>query len=556
MSDGVSAQGSSSGYKMIVYWICTIAALGGLLFGLDQGFIANALPTIDQHYSLDIQAGEAYSAILAWGGILGALLSGLFARFLGRKRSLVFAGFLFSSMSLISAFLPAMPILSACRFLLGFAVGVASFIVPLYLSETAPARIRGSMGTLFQLMITIGIFLISVSNVLLVQLISSAETRLPLMFLVITIFAFLMFLGSIFLPESPRWLMLKGRREKANDVLKKTLNTQEEINQELGEIQEALNNSSNVFGAVFKGTFIKILFVGVFMMVFQQLVGINMMIYYAPTIFGYAAIIGVVGMMTVPTVNMLFTFPAIWLVEKWGRKKLLYVGAVMMCVTMVAAGWVFSTTAKFDNPITASIEEYQKAQDASAREGVVKKIETSLPYKYPAVVALLQSDKFQKDVVGVIASGDNGSDAYKEALAAYERETNEAKYKDMGGLIPSSSKIVLLASVILYIFGFAFSWGPVAWLICSEFFPIEGREVGMTITTMVNWTFAGIVMKYSLSFMKAYGNASIFFVFAGGCVLACFFLFFWVPETKGVTLEHIEKNLKSGVKLKNLGRAD
>jgi len=474
MSNSINTAGSSSGYKTIVYWICIVASLGGLLFGLDQGFIANALPTISHVYKLDMVGGEAYSAILAVGALLGALLSGFFARFLGRKKSLVGAGFLFAAMSLISAFLPPMPILTACRFLLGFAVGVASFIVPLYLAETAPAKIRGAMGTLFQLMITIGIFLISASNVFLVHIIGSEVARLPVMFLTIAVFALVMFIGAIMIPESPRWLMLKGKREKANEVLKKTLNTQEEIDFELKEIQEAINNSSSVFGAVFKGSFIKILFVGILMMVFQQLVGINMMIYYAPTIFGYAGMKGLVAMMTVPTVNMLFTFPAIWLVEKWGRKKLLYVGAVVMFISMIAAGLAFLSIGHAADP----------------------------------------------------------------------------------SLIGGTPKVVLLIAIIVYIFGFAFSWGPVAWLICSELFPLEGREVGMTITTMVNWTFAGVVMGFSLTFMKAYGNASIFFVFAIGCVLACAFLYFFVPETRGITLEEIEKNLKAGKKLKNLGETE
>ena len=142
-----------------------MAALGGLLFGLDQGFIANSLETLTEHYKFTVHDKESYSAILATGGILGALLSGLFARFLGRKKSLLLAGFIFTAASAYSAILPPIAVLSACRFALGFGVGMASFVVPLYLSETAPAAIRGSMGTLFQLMITIGIFLISVSNV-------------------------------------------------------------------------------------------------------------------------------------------------------------------------------------------------------------------------------------------------------------------------------------------------------------------------------------------------------------------------------------------------------
>lgn len=459
-------------YKTIVYFICTVAALGGLLFGLDQGFIANALPSIEKVYKFGIKGGELYSAILATGGIIGALLSGIFARFLGRKKSLVFAGFIFTAASAYSAMLPPIAILSACRFALGFAVGIASFIVPLYLSETAPAKIRGSMGTLFQLMITIGIFLISLTNVFIAKVFINPATSLPLMFLTISFFAAFMFIGAFLLPESPRWLMLKGRKDETLKVLNKTLNTQEEINLEIKEIEETLHNRKEAgIGIIFKGYFFKVLVVGILLQVFQQLVGINMMIYYAPEIFGYAGITGLLAMMTVPTVNMLFTFPAVYLVEKWGRKKLLYIGAAMMFVTMLAAGFAFSSIAGATDP----------------------------------------------------------------------------------SMITGVPKMILLISVIVYIFGFAASWGPVVWLVCSEIFPLEGREVGMTITTMVNWTFAGLVMANSLTFMKEHGNASIFFVFAGFCVLAIIFVAMFVPETRGITLEEIELNLKSGKKLRDLG---
>jgi len=462
----------AGGYKTIVYVICSVAALGGLLFGLDQGFIANSLESLTQHYHFGVQGGESYSAILATGGIVGALLSGIFARFLGRKKSLLLAGFIFTAASAFSALLPPLPILSACRFALGFGVGVASFVVPLYLSETAPAAIRGSMGTLFQLMITIGIFLISLSNVFIARVFVRPTTSLPLMFLTVTLFAALMFAGGFILPESPRWLMLKGRKEQAIAVLRRTLNTQEEIDSEIGEIEEALHGPQGAgVGIIFRRYFFKVLLVGVLLQVFQQLVGINMMIYYAPTIFGYAGMKGLVAMMTVPTVNMLFTFPAIHLVEKWGRKKLLYVGAVAMLVTMITAGLAFQTIGTVSDPAA------------------------------------------------------------------------------IGG----TPKLVLLVSVVVYIFGFAVSWGPVVWLVCSEIFPLEGREVGMTITTMVNWTFAGLVMANALSFMGVYGNASIFYVFAGFCVLAIAFVALFVPETKGITLEELEFNLKKGVRLRNLG---
>ncbi|NCC25135.1 MAG: sugar porter family MFS transporter [Deltaproteobacteria bacterium] len=474
LGGNVNTSAANHGYKRIVYLICATAALGGLLFGLDQGFIANSLETIRSVYGLDLRQAEHYSSILATGGVLGALLSGLLARALGRKRSLVLAGFLFCSASLISALLPPMGLLYACRFLLGFAVGMASFVVPLYLSETAPASIRGAMGTLFQLLITIGIFLISVTNVFIARIVSTPETALPLMFGVIVLFAGVMFAGGLFLPESPRWLMLKGRHEETAKVLRRVLNTEEDVRREMENIKGAMDGAGVFsFRSVFKGFFLKVLLVGVFLQMFQQLVGINVMIYYAPTIFGYAGLTGIVAMMTVPTVNMLFTFPAVRLVEKWGRKKLLIIGALIMMGAMISAGTAFELIGPVNDP--------------------------------------------------------TGIDSLAEGI--------------------------LLVAVIVYILGFAVSWGPVAWLVCSEIFPLEGREAGMTVTTMVNWTFAGLLMDNALSFMHSYGNALIFFVFAGFCALAIAFVTAFVPETKGVTLERIEANLKAGRKMRDLGRA-
>ncbi len=451
--------------------ICLIGALGGLLFGLDQGFIANSLATIDHIYELTTTQGEHYSAVLAWGGILGALLSGIFARILGRKKVLILSGFLFTLLSLVSAFLPPLEILIACRFGLGFSVGIASFTVPLYLSETAPTSIRGGMATLFQLMITIGIFLIAFTNVMIVKALGHFEISLSLMFSVIVIFALIMFIGSFFLPESPRWLMLKGKEDKALKVLRRVRSSEKEINDEIAEIKESIieNQGSGII-MLSKGYFWKILIVGVVLQMFQQLVGINMMIYYAPTIFGYAGMTGIIALLAIPTVNMLFTFPAIKWIEKWGRKKLLYVGAVVMMVSMFTAGFAFL----------------------------------------------------------VIANGGTTP-----------------------GAVP---KAILLISAVVYIFGFACSWGPVAWVVCAEIFPLKGREIGMTVTTMINWTFAGIVMANALSFMKVYGNASIFFVFGGFCILSMVFLKFFVPETKGVSLEKIEKDLEHGVKLNKIGQ--
>ncbi|AKP74284.1 Galactose transporter [Piscirickettsia salmonis] len=455
-------------YKFIVYQICIIAALGGLLFGLDIGFIANSLDAIKTHYGLSLQQGEHYAAVLAYGGVVGALLSGIFARFLGRKKSLIGSGLLFTLASIISATLPPLAVLEFCRFMIGFAVGIASFVVPLYLSETAPKRIRGAMGTLFQLLITIGIFLVAVSNVSIIHIFIKPTVTIPLMFLVISAFAVIMFIGGLTLPESPRWLALRGRHQDAKAILTQLRNTQEEVEEEYQEIENNLNTHTHNLSSLSKGYFWKILILCVFIQCFQQLVGINLMIYYSPTIFGYAGMTGIIAMLLVPTVNMLFTFPALKWVEKWGRKKLLYMGSATMFIAMIAAGLSFYTIGQ-------------------------------------------------------------GSPSNLE-------------------------KGILFISVIVYIFGFAASWGPVAWLLCSELFPQEGREIGITVSTMVNWTFAGLVMSTSLTIMHTFGNSSIFFIFATLCLLSLLFVKTFVPETKNIMLEKIEADLKAGIPLNQLGQ--
>lgn len=203
---------------------------------------------------------------------------------------------------------------------------------------------------------------------------------------------------------------------------------------------------------------------------FQQLVGINMMIYYAPHFLSDVGLNVLVAALAVYLVNFLSTFPAIKWVEKWGRKKLLTVGAVVMMSSLIVSAVCFYFI------------------------------------------------KHTQDPADFI-------------------------------------KYVLLISCLVYIFGFACSWGPVAWTLCSEIFPIKTREIGMTVTTVVNWTFAGVVIANSNVIMTkvAFGDVIIFLVYAAFCLASIFFLRMFVPETKGTSLEKIEDNLISGKKLRNLG---
>ena len=453
-------------YNKIVYIICLTGALGGLLFGLDQGFIANALHPINKIYSLNLSQSEHYSAILAWGGILGTIFSGFLSRIVGRKRTLILSGLIFTCLSFSSSLVPNFTILLYCRFGIGFAIGLVCFTVPIYLSETSPTSIRGSMSTLFQLMITIGILLISLTNTLLIFVLGETTLSLSLMFGVSTIFSLIMLLSSMFLPESPRWYVLKKNHDKAIAILKKIYKDNCNARKELISIKKSVaSNSSSRFDFLYNFNFFKVLILGMTLQIFQQLVGINMIIYYAPTVFDYANLSGFIALIIVPITNMLFTIPAIKLVDRWGRKKLLYIGSIIMMIAMLLFGLSF---------------------------------------------------------LGMKANF-------------------------------NINKMILLFSAIIYIIGFACSWGPIPWIICAEIFPLKYKEIGITITTIINWVFAGIVLENSLSFMQNYGNYSIFFLFCGFCFISLLFLKYFVPETKNVSLETIEKNLHNKARLKNIG---
>ena len=463
-------------YKKVVYLFAFIAALGGFVFGLDQGFIAFALDKVDDVYSLAMHQGEDYAAILATGGILGTLCAGLSNKYIGRRNSIVLAGFVFTTMSLVSAFLPSFEVLKLARFFIGFAVGVASLSVPLYLAEISPRNIRGGVGTMFQLMLTVGIFVVAVANYIIAQAIENPRVSLSVMFVFLLVFSFLMFALCLLLPKSPRWLLSRGEQEKARSVLSRLWNTEADINKEIDEFNSIHSNThkSSILKSLTDKYFLKTLAIGVLLLMFRQLVGINFIIFYSPTILGYVGLAGAFASLALYFINMVFTLPAIKLTDKWGRKKLLYVGSVLMLITMLTA-----------------------------------------------------------------------------ALSYYMLDN---KLKGATGGEVTFYQYLLVVSFAVYLMAFAATWGPIARIICAEIFPIQSREVGMTVTSMVNWTFVGVVASFSLPVMRHFGNFAAPLMFAGFCLLSIFLTVLFVPETKGISLEKIEKNLVSGRRLRELGQ--
>ena len=261
--------------KAMTFFVCFLAALAGLLFGLDIGVIAGALPFITDEFQITPHTQEWVVSSMMFGAAVGAVGSGWLSFKLGRKKSLMIGAILFVAGSLFSAAAPNVEVLLVSRVLLGLAVGVASYTAPLYLSEIAPEKIRGSMISMYQLMITIGILGAYLSDTAF-----SYSGAWRWMLGVIIIPALLLLVGVIFLPDSPRWFAAKRRFVDAERVLLRLRDTSAEAKRELDEIRESLQVKQSGW-ALFKenSNFRRAVFLGVLLQVMQQFTGMIVIMY-------------------------------------------------------------------------------------------------------------------------------------------------------------------------------------------------------------------------------------------------------------------------------------
>jgi len=314
-----------------VIFVAAIAAIGGILFGFDTGVISGAILFIKHQFHLTaLMNGVVVSASLV-GAIFGAAVSGKFSDLIGRKRLLMIAAIIFIIGTLSSAYSTTVPTLVISRIVLGIAIGVSSFTAPLYISEISPTRLRGALVSLNQLAVTIGIF---VSYF--VDEYFSKTGDWSSMFVVGVIPAAVLFLGLIYLPYSPRWLCLRGKFDEALKVLKRIRHSTH-VEVEFKEIKDSVNQEGDWHGLLQKWLRPAI-WIGIGLGFFQQFTGINTVIYYAPTIFKLSGFssdsIAIMATMGIGAVNVLATIVAIPLIDRVGRKPLLYVGMTLMALCL------------------------------------------------------------------------------------------------------------------------------------------------------------------------------------------------------------------------------
>ena len=347
MNGQVLASRSASAHEhitLLTWFSCAMAATSGLLFGMDVGIISGAIGFIHRDFAMStLMEGWIVGSLLA-GAAIGALVASALSNALGRKKALLLSSGLFFIGALLAVIAWSANALVLARLLLGIAVGVESFVVPIYLSEIAPHRIRGSAISCYQLMITVGILVAYLSN-----LGFSYIGNWRWMFGVLMIPATLLTLGTLLIPDSPRWMAAKGRFKDAEKVLKRLRSSDAAAQQELSDIRSNLMSETASRGwRLFNlnRNFRRSVALGIAIQAAQQFTGINVMIYFAPRIFELANFHGTAAQLwstvAVGVVNVLATVIAVTFVDRWGRKPILFTGFAIMAVSMAALSLVLT----------------------------------------------------------------------------------------------------------------------------------------------------------------------------------------------------------------------
>jgi len=311
-------------------------ALGGLLFGYDTGVISGAILFIKKDFGASAFVQGAIVASLLLGAMFGAAFAGRLADRLGRRRLIIIAAIVFTIGAIGSAAAPSAGFLIGARFVLGLAVGSAALVVPLYLSEVAPTEIRGAISSLNQLMIVSGILVAYIVNAIFA---SSGDWRAMLALAVVPSLTLLV--GMAFMPETPRFLVHTGEEEEARDVLERT-HDDGNVEGELREIQEVdEEEGEGNLRELLQPWLRPALIVAIGLAMFQQLIGINTIIYYAPTTLtnvGYGNSGAIYANIAIGVLNVVMTVLAIRLVDRVGRKPMLITGLVGMVASLAVLG--------------------------------------------------------------------------------------------------------------------------------------------------------------------------------------------------------------------------
>ncbi|CAN6213880.1 unnamed protein product [Urochloa humidicola] len=537
------------------------AGIGGLLFGYDTGVISGALLYIRDDFSQVEKSTVLQETIVSMavaGAIVGAGAGGWMNDRFGRRPSILIADLLFLAGSMVMCFAPSPSIIIAGRVLVGLGVGMASMTSPLYISEASPARIRGALVSTNGLLITAGQFLSYLINLAFTKVTGTWRW----MFGVAGVPALVQFVLMLALPESPRWLYRKNRKAEAEEVMRKVY-PPEEVEAEIEalrvsvEADMAQERSLGGAGGALRKAFGSVvvrrgLTAGVLCQVAQQLVGINTVMYYSPTIVqlaGFASNSTALALSLVTSgLNAAGSVVSMFFVDRAGRRRLmlLSLAGIVACLAMLA-GVFFAVDAHSPDvslPATAALAPGGAANGTCpefAFAAAAGDEWTCTQCLKAASGCGFCSDAADKLLPGACLAA---SDAARRACrSAATGDAGRREWYARG--CPSSFGWLALVALGAYIVSYSPGMGSVPWLINSEVYPLRFRGVCGGVAAVANWASNLLVTQTFLSLTQELGTAGTFMLFCGVSAAAFVLLFLLVPETKGLQFEEVEQMLGS-----------
>lgn len=515
--------------------IAIIVSLGGFVFGFDASVISGVVGYVSNEFSLNAWETGTIVAAPTLGGFIASFFAGPLADQVGRRKVLIVIAALYIVSALCSALAPTYELLAFARFVGGLAF-VSLMLAPMYIAEVSPPHLRGKRVAINQLNIVVGFSAAYFANFLFLQLSQSEygwvesfainqhtwRWMLGIEIVPATVYLICLF----FIPESPRWLVLQNREEEAAKVWRK-LNIVENIQSQIQQVKDSVSQLEESFFTRLKCLFDKrlrlVIAIGVIAGIAQQITGVNAVYFYAPTIFeqsGVGTNAAFSQAVWVGIINVIFTIAAMVLIDKVGRRPLMIFGLAGVLVSMSICSLGF----------------YQASyQLSNEKVEVLINSETESKESLKNLTSLV-GKKFASDV--------EYKNALKEAIGVEAFKQNESELIKQG--IDINSTLVLLG-ILGFVASFAISLGPVMWVLLSEIFPNQVRGIAISFVAVINAAVSfnvQLIFPWELEFL---GASFTFFIYGAFALVGMILMIWLLPETKGKSLEELEKALTGAV---------
>ncbi len=507
--------------------IALTVALGGFLMGFDASVISGVVKFIEIDFALSkLQLGWSVSS-LTLSATLAMMAAGPLSDKFGRRKVLKYAAVLYAISALASAIAPDFITLVVARMLGGIGVGISLILAPMYIAEIAPPSRRGTLVSFNQLNIVIGISAAFFTNYLILKwgqsdaswaaAIGLGEHNWRWMLGLEALPAVLYFLFLFFVPESPRWLIMKNKSEEARLIFHKITDEAEadtQVKNALAAIEADKNKEKVSFKELFKPAMKLVLAIGLGVAILQQITGINSVFFYAPMIFEQSGIgtdASFIQAILVGLVNLVFTVLAIFFVDRLGRKPLLIIGLAGITITMLLLSYGFS-----DATYTLTDE----------------------------TIVTLPAEVQELDLTSLVNTTYESDVEFKEATISILGLQVAQQYESQ--LITASIKMnpmLILVGILGFVASFAISLGPVMWVLFSELFPMRIKGIAISFAGFVNSGISFIVQLVFPWELATFGSATTFLIYGLFAGFGLLFVGAIVPETKGKSLEELEKIL-------------